>query len=239
MPKRESVCFFLKTGYNKGISVQALSAGTDRGGDTMSIPMAIVDYIPVVIFLITAVILQRDLYNKMSKGAFALFCAGTIMVILAGCYKATWKLLYAANICDFERLNMSFFPMQASGFLLSALGLAAMYFFRKKQGETALSAAAVPAVFSGTMIFVAMMCLGILGICGILALIAKKMRKRTEIVLFLVAFVAMLGMGYLSSKDFSNPAMNWIGEGVNVFGQLLLLISVRSLDKAGLEKFEL
>ncbi|MBP5224011.1 MAG: hypothetical protein J6Z38_00290 [Lachnospiraceae bacterium] len=204
----------------------------------MSIPMAIVDYIPVVLFLITAVILQRDLYNKMSKGAFALFCAGTIMVFLAGCYKATWKLLYAANICDFERLNAAFFPMQASGFLLAALGLAAMYFFRKKQGETALSAA-VPAVFSGTMIFVAMMCLGILGICGTLALIAKKMRKQTAMILFIAAFVAMLGMGYLSSKDFANPAMNWIGEGVNIVAQGLLFAGTYLLHKAGLKELKL
>ena len=55
----------------------------------MSVPMAIVDFIPVGLFLAAAVILQRDLYNKMSKGAFALFSAGTITVFVAGCFKAT------------------------------------------------------------------------------------------------------------------------------------------------------
>ena len=202
--------------------------------------MALVDYIPVVLFLITAVILQRDLYNKMSKGAFALFCAGTIMVFIAGFFKATWKLLYAANICDFEKLNHAFFPMQASGFLLASIGLIAMYFFKQKKGnETLLSAAAAPAVYSGTMIFVAMMTLGVLGICTVLALVAKKMKKYAAAVIFVLAFVGMMGMGYLSSKDFADPSMNWIGEGVNIAAQCLLFAGVSILHKNGLQDFRL
>ena len=35
----------------------------------ISVPMAVVDFIPVVMFFLAAVILQRDLYSKMSKGA--------------------------------------------------------------------------------------------------------------------------------------------------------------------------
>lgn len=46
--------------------------------------MALVDFIPVILFAISSVILQRDLYNKMSKGAFALFAAGTIDIAAAG-----------------------------------------------------------------------------------------------------------------------------------------------------------
>ncbi|MBR3035943.1 MAG: hypothetical protein IKI54_01450 [Lachnospiraceae bacterium] len=204
----------------------------------MTIPMALVDYIPVVLFLITAVVLQRDLYNKMSKGAFALFCAGTIMVFIAGFFKATWKLLYAASICDFEKLNHAFFPMQASGFLLAALGLIAMYFFRQKKGKETLFAAA-PAVYSGTMIFVAMMSLGVLGICTILALLAKKMKQYGAMVVFILAFAGMMGMGYLSSKDFADPAMNWIGEGVNILAQCLLFFGTWILHRTGLRELKL
>lgn len=49
-----------------------------------SVSMALVDYIPVIFFAVASVILMRDLYNKMSKGAFALFAAGTINVTAAG-----------------------------------------------------------------------------------------------------------------------------------------------------------
>ena len=38
-----------------------------------SVPMALVDFVPVIFFAIASVMLQRELYNKMSKGAFALF----------------------------------------------------------------------------------------------------------------------------------------------------------------------
>ena len=49
-----------------------------------SVAMALVDCIPAILFCAGAVLLQRDLYNKMSKGAFALFSAGTINIIMAG-----------------------------------------------------------------------------------------------------------------------------------------------------------
>ena len=60
-----------------------------------SIPMALADCVPVLLFAAAAILLMRDLYNKMSKGAFALFAAGTIDVICAGALKALYKLLYA------------------------------------------------------------------------------------------------------------------------------------------------
>ncbi|MBQ9871041.1 MAG: hypothetical protein IJM27_03840 [Eubacterium sp.] len=41
----------------------------------VSVPMALVDYIPVVLYCISAVILQRYFYERMSGGAFALLSA--------------------------------------------------------------------------------------------------------------------------------------------------------------------
>ena len=76
-----------------------------------SVSMALVDYIPVLLFASAAVVLMRDLYNKMSKIAFALFSAGTINITCAGALKATYKLLYAAGVCDFVALYAMFFPV--------------------------------------------------------------------------------------------------------------------------------
>ena len=45
----------------------------------------------------------------------------------------------------------------------------------------------------------------------------------------------ILIMGYLSSKDFDSPLMNWVAQGINIVGQLLHYIGVRILDKAGLK----
>ena len=82
-----------------------------------SVEMALVDYIPVLLFAAAAMILVYDLYNKMSAAAFALFAAGVIDVTIAGALKATWKLLYAHGICDFAALNAMFFHKSVSQFL--------------------------------------------------------------------------------------------------------------------------
>lgn len=197
----------------------------------MTIPMALVDYIPVLFFALSALLMLKDLYHAMSKGAYALLAAGSLMIVAAGFFKATWKLLYAANICDFESLNRCFFPMQSTGFLLAGLAVVCLLIFRQQPRAMAV---AVPAVFTGTMIFVSMMVLGALGLCVSLTIIALRMKKRSAAVLFLLAFVFMMMMGYLSSKDFANPMMNWMAEGVNVAGQGMMLLALYILHKAGL-----
>lgn len=201
-----------------------------------SIPMSIVDFIPVMFFAAAAFILQKDLYNKMSKGAYALLCAGTFDVFLAGFLKALYKLLYAANVCDFKPLSTMFFPLQAIGFTFT--GVALICLVTMKQGKNTLYAAA-PAMFSGTMIFVALMVLGLLGLDIGLSVVAKKMKKSWVIVLFVMSFVFSLTMGYLSSKDFSQSYMNWVAEGINVIGQGSLFAGTLILHKNGLEKFSL
>ena len=201
-----------------------------------SVSMALVDYIPVIFFAIAAVILQRDLYNKMSKGAFALFAAGTINVTCAGALKATWKLLYALGICDFEALNAMFFPVQSIGFLLAGIGILAM--LTHKQSKS-VALAVVPPVFSGTFVFVGLMVAGLGIMDAVLCILAGKLKKPALIVIFVLSFVCSLCMGYLSSQDFAEASMNWIAEGVNVIGQETLLLGVCLLHKYGLADYKI
>ena len=201
----------------------------------MSVGMALVDYIPVGLFIAAALLLMRDLYNKMSKGAFALFSAGTLMIMIAGIYKATWKLLYGAGICDFAALNRAFFPMQATGFVLAAAGILALLCVRQGKGTVY---ALAPMLYESSLIFVILTVLGTLGICASLTVMALRMKKRLAAVCFVLAFFFMLGMGYLSSRDFAEAAMNWIAQGVNIVGQGMLLAGVLILHKAGLARAE-
>ena len=208
-----------------------------------SVDMALVDYIPVICFAIGAIILLRDLYNKMSKGAFALFSAGVIDVTMAGALKATYKLLYALGVCDFTKLDAMFFPVQSIGFLLAGLGVVAMLTHRqeeKKLNSFALpvmlltATAVAPAEFTGTFVFVGLMVAG-LGLLDVaLCILAKKLGKPGLIALFAFSFVCCLGMGYLSSKDFAEASMNWIAECVNVVGQGTFLAGAIALHKNGL-----
>ena len=200
-----------------------------------SVAMALVDYIPVVLFAAAGVILMRDLYSKMSKGAFALFAAGVIDVTIAGALKATWKLLYAANVCDFAALNAMFFPVQSIGFLLAGIAMLAML-LRTQAEHTALAIA--PPVFSGTFVFVGLMVAGLGMMDAVLCILSARLKKPWLIAIFAVSFVCSLGMGYLSSKDFAQASMNWIAEGVNVVGQGLLLLGTVLLHKAGLKEMK-
>lgn len=201
-----------------------------------SVSMAIVDYIPVAFFAIASVILMRDLYNKMSKGAFALFAAGMINITCAGALKATYKLLYALGTCDFEALNSMFMPMQSIGFLLAGIGVLAMI-NRRLTGKKLL--AVPPPVFSGTFLFVGLMIAGLGILDVVLCILSVKLKKPALITLFVISFVCSLGMGYLSSQDFTQSLMNWIAEGVNVVGQGALLAGVILLHKNGLADLRL
>jgi hypothetical protein len=201
-----------------------------------SVAMALVDYIPVICFAIGAVILLRDLYNKMSKGAFALFSAGVIDVTIAGALKATWKLLYASGACNFEALDHMFFPVQSIGFLLAGVGVLAMLV--KRQSKTATLAVAPP-LFSGTFVFVGLMVAGLGIMDAVLCILSARLKKPYLIAIFALSFVCSLCMGYLSSKDFAEASMNWIAEGVNIVGQGSFLAGAYLLHKNGLASLEI
>ena len=200
-----------------------------------SIAMALVDYIPVVFFGLGAANLMQCLYNKMTKASFSLFAAGSINVFMAGFLKATYKFLYAANICDFEPLNSMFFPVQALGFLLTGSGIILMYVRRKHLPMYAVA----PVVWKGTFLFVGCMVLGLGMMDAGLCYLAKKLKKPGIIVIYVVSFICCLAMGYLSSRDFTQASMNWIAQGINVVGQGCFFWASICLKKAGLEAYVL
>lgn len=200
-----------------------------------SISMALVDYIPVLFFAAASGILLWDLYPRMGKGAFAIFSAGVIDVTVAGALKATWKLLYALGICNFEALDQMFFPVQSIGFLLAGVGLLSLLLH--KPGKRSLAAVAPP-VFSGTFVFVALMVVGLGMMDVVLCLLSVKRKKPWLIAIFVLSFVCSLGMGYLSSCNFAEASMNWIAEGVNIVGQGSLFAGVILLHKNGLSERE-
>ncbi|SDB24131.1 hypothetical protein SAMN02910298_01195 [Pseudobutyrivibrio sp. YE44] len=196
----------------------------------ISLFMGLMDFIPVILFAITTIMLMRDFYYKMSKGAFALFSMGTLDIVCAGGLKALYKVLYGAGICDFQALSQMFFPLQSIGFLVTGVACIAMIYH--KQGNTLYSA--VPPIFAGTFVFVFSMCFGLGMICYSLCVLAKRLNKKFTIVAFLLNFILCLGMGYLSSKDFAQASINWAAQCINIVSQGCLLLGVVSLHKAGL-----
>lgn len=200
-----------------------------------TVPMALMDYVPVLFFAVTAVLLLQDLYNKMSPVTFTLLASGSVNVFMAGFCKATWKLLYAANICDFVVLEKMFLPVNSIGLLLVGLGLVGML-LRKRKGA---ALAVAPAAFSGSGVFIAMMVVGLGGMCAALSIVAAKMKKGAVMILFILSFVCAMGMGYMSGQDSTLAWVNWAEQSINVISQLALMVGVVLLHKAGLKEFKL
>ena len=196
-----------------------------------TVPMALMDYLPVFFFGVTAVLLLRDLYNKMFKGAYALLAAGSVNVFLAGFCKATWKLLYAANICDFVALEEMFMPVNSLGLLFVGLSLIGMLCWKRKGAM--LSAA--PVAFTSSMPFIAMMVVGLGGLCAGLSILSAKMKKGAVMILFILSFVCAMAMGYMSSRDSTQAWVNWVEQSINTVSQLCLMLGVIALHKAGLK----
>ena len=108
-----------------------------------------------------------------------------------------------------------------------------------KQTKNAALTAAAPTVFSGTFVFVALMVAG-LGMMDVaLCILCVKMKNAKLMAFFIVSFVCSLCLGYLSAQDFTEAAMNWIAEGVNVVGQGTMLVGVWLLHKNKLAEFTL
>ena len=198
-----------------------------------TVPMALMDYVPVIFFGITAVLLLRDLYNKMFKGAYALLAAGSVNVFLAGFCKATWKLLYAANICNFVALEEMFMPVNSLGLLFVGLSLIGMLCWKRK--SALLSAAPIP--FTSSMPFIMMMVVGLGGMCAGLSVLAAKMKRAPVMILFILSFVCAMAMGYMSSQDSTQSWVNWVEQSINTVSQLCLMIGVILLHKAGLKNW--
>lgn len=201
-----------------------------------TIPMALMDFVPVLFFGVAAILLQMDLYSKMRKYEFALFASGTINIFAAGLLKAVWKLLYAAKICDFQALNEMFLPVQSMGFLLAGAGIVLMLCTKAKK-HAALAVA--PPVFGGSVVFIMMMVLGLGSICTCLSIIAVKMKKKGAAVLFVLAFLCSMGMGAMSGQDSTQAWVNWAEQGINCVGQGLMMWGTLTLHKSGLKEFTL
>ncbi len=192
-----------------------------------SVPMALVDYIPVALLMLAAGILIRDLNKKMSRPSFIMFAAGVSLVGCAGFLKATYKLLYALNAGDFLWMSNQFFSNQSFGFLLAGIGIMMFVLDKKNRAYS----------FLPTMALVGIMVVGLGAMDAGLCFLANRMKKRNALVCFIISFFLCLMMGYLSSKDFDKAFMNWVAQGINTAGQLLLYLGVNILHKAGLKDY--
>lgn len=206
---------------------------------------ALYDLIPVTLFLIGSIILLRCLYNKMVKGNYALLAAGGIMVFVAGFLKAVHKLIIGFTGYSYTILDRQFTSTQSIGFLLLFIAFIGMFTpYNKKY--TKVKVVALPAFistaillstdglkeFNSTMPFIVMMIIGAAGTLGMLVYISIRRKDVISAILFGLAIIFMVGMGYLSTKV--TWTYTWVAISVNIVYQALFMIGAIRLQKKGL-----
>ena len=207
-------------------------------GGGITVAMALVDCVPVAVFLVAAVILQRDLYDRLPKGAYSLVAAGSIMAFLGGFMKALWKLLYATGVCDYVLLDHALFTLQGPGFLLFFLGLTGLFWKGEKDAASALAVGAAPAATTTSIPFIVMQVVGLGGAQVLLAAEGARRGRRLVPVAFALAFVFMLGMGYLGAKFDDSSSMHWVAQLTNTLSMACFLWGTLMLHAADQKKKE-
>ncbi len=203
----------------------------------LQILQGLYDLVPLILFLIGIIILQKTLYNKMVKGCYALFAGGTIMVFAAGFFKALHKVLLGFGI-EYSILSSQFTTTQSVGFFLTFLGIIGMFTFHNKNytkvgcSSLGILISLVATQFTSTMPFIILMIIGAAGFLITLIYISIRLKSITSIILYVIALISMIAMGYLSTKTSFEKA--WIQITVNVIYQGSFLISTILLKKKGL-----
>jgi len=195
-----------------------------------SIGLALVDFLPNIAFLVGAFFLVKIAALVKGTRCSRMVMAGAFLIALGGILKATWKLLYAANVGDFQLMSQIQFILVAPGFL--ALLVAAILLARKKESD--IKATPLLAMAAWKMPFLFVMTLCSLGAQGILTYISFKRKAKNAAIGFIIAFMGLLAMGGLASAEQSVP-MQWIEESINslgqigfMFGSILLFKNIKS-----------
>ncbi len=209
----------------------------------------IYDLLPVVLFMMGSVILLRALYSKMVKGCYCLLASGSIMVFVAGVLKALHKIVMGAFQVDYVILDKQFTPTQSVGFILLFLSLVGMFTTHNTKHVSQTAAISLLPVlfvleeevgssglkaFNNLWPFLSIMILGAGGYLVMLSIISFRMKRKLEGILFLVALLFMIGMGYLSTKRGYEGA--WMQISCNVVYQGIFFVACLLLKKHGLEE---
>ncbi len=187
--------------------------------------LALFDFVPVTLFLVGAFFLVRIAIQMRGSPCGRMAMAGSLLVFLGGFLKATWKLLYAAELADIRWMSEVQFALVAPGFL--ALLVTAILMAR---GRTQTAAPPVMAIAAWKIPLLAIMTLSSMGAQGILAYLSFRRKARLAAVGFIVAFLCLVAMGAMASGE-QTVARQWVEESINTLGQLGFMVGAVLLHR--------
>jgi hypothetical protein len=183
--------------------------------ETYSLPLALLDYIPNLAFLVGSIYLVRTVLLARGKPCSRMCMAGSFLVFSGGILKATWKLIYTLGVADIQWMSQIQFVLLAPGFL--ALLVTAILLARAKPFK---APAITLAIATWKIPLLAIMTLSSLGAQGILTFISFKRKVPLAASLFIVAVLCMLGMSGMASGSEQTVSTQWIEEIMNSVGQI-------------------
>jgi hypothetical protein len=175
--------------------------------------LALFDFVPTFAFLIGAFYLVRISIMMRGSPCGRMAMAGSLLIFLGGFLKALWKLLYAANVGDFQWMSQIQFILLAPGFF--ALLITIILMARQKREVVA----PVLAIAAWKIPLLAVMTLSSMGAQGILAYMSFQRKNRLAAIGFVIAFLCLVGMGAMASGE-QTLARQWIEESINTVGEL-------------------
>jgi hypothetical protein len=184
--------------------------------EIVSLPLALLDFVPVACFLIGGWYMSRIAEQLRSQHARQAILFGTALVTAGGAAKAAAKLASAANLGNLDQLGEVHFMLQAPGFLI--LLVSAMFLLRA-EGIPVPRPNPVLALAAWKIPLIALMALAGTGMHGILTGIALRRKAGAAAAGFALALVCLLAMGAAAQGE-QTIARQWVEESINTFGQL-------------------
>ncbi|MBE6877079.1 MAG: hypothetical protein E7496_10270 [Ruminococcus sp.] len=198
-----------------------------------NLPLALLDIVPVALFFLGCIELMKAFYPRMTQAQYTLFASGGTMIFLAGMLKAVWKLLLVMRICDYSMLSDAFFPVQSTGFVLTAVSMAGITGKKKKTSEEKSFSAllAVPLVET-KLPFIILTFMGTTVFYGTLMILSFRRKAKLTAVFFIGAYIFSVMQIFLAVKFDNSSVMNWMAEFVNLLAQACMVSGAFSLHKS-------
>ena len=196
--------------------------------EVATVPLALDDYVPVVLAGLGALWLARTTGRRSAV-------VGAVLVLAGGLCKATWKLLLAVSGDDVPHVDDLLFCLLAPGFALLAAALLAdvrptQAAAVSRGADVSIGVALVAALALGST--APLLVLAVVGATatGALALLAARRRgDASAAVLFAVqlamayALVPLAGAGQSLAHQWWEQSLNTVGQGAFALGAWRLL----------------
>ncbi len=205
--------------------------------ERLSVPLALQDFVPVLISAIGWYFVVR-VTDGANEGAGRLALVGAVLVVLGGLSRAIWKLIFALDGPDISILHAGLYPLLTAGFLALAAALWAASRPRAP-GRLAWLGPLLVVVALGVVSFLldtgsgrlvpvlwlGVATVGLFVVSSLLALRAWNLGRRGVAALFLIGIVVTIMLNGLARVAEQDEAVQWAEQGLNTLNQLLFTIA--------------